>query len=660
MEDNQYQTDNPVRKKSKKSEQERSTKTASKQTSNQIEINPELKEVAGPTAVIAWGRMNPPTVGHEKLIKKVEAVARQMRGTPSVFLTHSHDKNKNPLSYGEKIKLAKQAFGSIIKTTNAKTLIELMKKLQNNYKNIVLVAGSDRVKEFSTLLNKYNKKEYNFDTIQVISAGDRDPDAEGVTGMSASKMREAAKNGDMKNFKTGLPDKIKAQARQIMDLLKAGMQVAEELQAEGLLEMHEGLTVGQRLKRKQIMRRYKARLGLAKKRAMKKRATVSVLRRRARKEAIKMVKKRLTGGRDIAHLSAGEKSRIEDLVKRKRKLVARLTTKMIKNARKRDAERRRTKTEQYTPQDSDIGSRKGTQPARYHAGLSKDTKIARDRQFKKQTKMADDDPKAYKPAPGDKTTETKPSKHTKTYKQMFGEEYGAGFEGTNKLAKKYKKDTPGQKNVDEAPIIPAIAHAARVAAPTITSIGHSLSKNPGGTPSTAAADAAYKRAKQVNAPYKSIGSNSAGYKSPLDKIKTGRVRNINLPINDSVQEQDSEARTKIRHKQEKHRLAKKHDVELDRARIQDVKYKNKFEEYSIDELIEYIDITMNEAAGLEKKSKDSGISVGTLKKVYNRGVAAWKTGHRPGTTPQQWGMARVNAFIVKKKRGNLNHDKDLA
>jgi hypothetical protein len=64
--------------------------------------------------------------------------------------------------------------------------------------------------------------------------------------------------------------------------------------------------------------------------------------------------------------------------------------------------------------------------------------------------------------------------------------------------------------------------------------------------------------------------------------------------------------------------------------------------------------------GLSAKSKKSGISVDTLKKVYDRGVAAWKTGHRPGTTPQQWGMARVNAFIVKKKKGNLNHDKDLA
>lgn len=63
---------------------------------------------------------------------------------------------------------------------------------------------------------------------------------------------------------------------------------------------------------------------------------------------------------------------------------------------------------------------------------------------------------------------------------------------------------------------------------------------------------------------------------------------------------------------------------------------------------------------LADKASKSGISVGTLRKVYNRGVAAWKTGHRPGTTPSQWGHARVNAFIVKKKKGGLNHDKDLA
>lgn len=73
----------------------------------------------------------------------------------------------------------------------------------------------------------------------------------------------------------------------------------------------------------------------------------------------------------------------------------------------------------------------------------------------------------------------------------------------------------------------------------------------------------------------------------------------------------------------------------------------------------YIELT-EKKSGLTAKAAKSGISVGTLQKVYNRGVAAWKSGHRPGTTPQQWGHARVNAFIVKKKKGGLNHDKDLA
>ena len=82
---------------------------------------------------------------------------------------------------------------------------------------------------------------------------------------------------------------------------------------------------------------------------------------------------------------------------------------------------------------------------------------------------------------------------------------------------------------------------------------------------------------------------------------------------------------------------------------------------SLKSFLKYEDIRENYLEeNLADKAKKSGISVATLKKVYNRGVAAWKTGHRPGTTPQQWGHARVNAFIVKKKRGGLNHDKDLA
>jgi hypothetical protein len=152
-------------------------------------------------------------------------------------------------------------------------------------------------------------------------------------------------------------------------------------------------------------------------------------------------------------------------------------------------------------EDPDIGDRKGSQPANYHKGLAKSTKTKRDAQFKKQAKMDDDDPKAYKPAPGDKNAETKPSKHTKKYDKMFGE------------------------NIQS------------------------------------------------------------------------------------------------------------------------------FSEYNLDE---------DATKGLKAKAEKSGMSLGILRQVYNRGVAAWKTGHRPGTTPQQWGFARVNSFVTKSSGTWGKADKDLA
>ena len=126
--------------------------------------------------------------------------------------------------------------------------------------------------------------------------------------------------------------------------------------------------------------------------------------------------------------------------------------------------------------------------------------------------------------------------------------------------------------------------------------------------------------------------------------------------------------TKKRVDHEKEMDKKKHDRMMDRARTRDVKKIN-MQEYGGPPISrkEYmkkknkgIGYSAVQEDSFADKSKASGISTGTLKKVYQRGVAAWKTGHRPGTTPTQWGHARVNAFIKKKKQGGLNHDKDLA
>ena len=156
--------------------------------------------------VFTFGRMNPITKGHQRLVRKVKDLAKKNRADAHVYLSHTQDSKKNPLSYKQKIGYAKSAFGSIVKQSNDKTVINILKSLQKNYSDVVMVVGSDRVNEFKKLLDKYNVKDYKFDTVDVVSSGNRDPDAVGVEGMSASKMRELAKQDNYVDFKMGLPN----------------------------------------------------------------------------------------------------------------------------------------------------------------------------------------------------------------------------------------------------------------------------------------------------------------------------------------------------------------------------------------------------------------------------------------------------------------------
>jgi nicotinic acid mononucleotide adenylyltransferase len=181
-------------------------------------------------AVFSFGRMNPPTVGHEKLVNKVRAVARAHKGDPLIYLSHTHKLPKDPLEYNDKIKLAKKAFGRIVKMSRANTIIKVLQELEKKYDEVVLVVGSDRVSDFRELVNKYNGKDYTFDTIDVVSAGERDPDADDVSGMSASKMRELATNEDLKEFKSGLPRNLQRDAENIMKMVRKGLNY-EQYQA---------------------------------------------------------------------------------------------------------------------------------------------------------------------------------------------------------------------------------------------------------------------------------------------------------------------------------------------------------------------------------------------------------------------------------------------
>jgi len=161
------------------------------------------------TVVFAFGRMNPPTTGHQKLVTGLVAQAKKAKATPRVYLSHSVGK-KDPLPYDKKIAFARKAFGAIVKKSPAKNIIQILKTLEDEgFKKVVLIAGSDRIPEFTKLLNAYNGKEYNFDEIEVISAGERDPDADDVSGMSASKLRALAKDEKAAEFMRGAPSTLK-------------------------------------------------------------------------------------------------------------------------------------------------------------------------------------------------------------------------------------------------------------------------------------------------------------------------------------------------------------------------------------------------------------------------------------------------------------------
>ena len=181
------------------------------------------------TLVFAFGRMNPPTNGHGKLITKVKRLAQQMRADHLIIASHSEDKVKNPLPVDKKVKHLKAMFPSTNITNSdrsAPNFIRQLASLTGKYDHVVMVAGSDRVPEFQRLLDTYNGRDFTFKSVKVVSAGERDPDAEGVTGISASKMRLYAKNNDFTNFKRGLPTGYRG-AKQLFNDVRKGMELKE-------------------------------------------------------------------------------------------------------------------------------------------------------------------------------------------------------------------------------------------------------------------------------------------------------------------------------------------------------------------------------------------------------------------------------------------------
>ena len=201
------------------------------QANEPVIMEPPAVEKTKGTLTVAFGRFNPPTTGHEKLLNTVASSSDD--GDYVIVPSRSQDKKKNPLDPDTKIGVMRQMFPDhsekIVNDPANKTIFDVLKKAHNDgYSNVRIIGGGDRVAEFEKLSGNYNGKLYQFDNIEVRSAGDRDPDSDDVTGMSASKQRKYAAQGDLDNFLKGVPSAMnKKAAKELYNNIRTGMNVKE-------------------------------------------------------------------------------------------------------------------------------------------------------------------------------------------------------------------------------------------------------------------------------------------------------------------------------------------------------------------------------------------------------------------------------------------------
>ena len=523
-----------------------------------VDTEPKINEAIIDKAVITFGRMNPPTVGHEKLVNKIIATAIAEKGTPYVFLSKTQDAKKNPLTYDQKITYAQALFGKrLVQKSQSRTIIEVAKELQRNFKDLVVVVGSDRVDEFDRLLQKYNGKDYTFNTIKVVSAGDRDPDDDGVSGMSASKMRDYAERNDYVAFKKGVPTRDERLKKALFMDVRKGLGISEELNYAVDLFLAERVKDGkvdplsamgkQKLTGAEVAQYYKNNP----------KAKAAANRDNKVKLAIELALD-LAGNMNYA---------IKEIDKLKRNLSKHPEVQKALRTANEDVNKdlyKAASIQERLQKEGDKESKQQKQQPGYYKGLGGSTKDKRQAHFNKKTKMDDDNPKAYEPAPGDAQAKTKPSKHSNKFKKMFGEAVQGNLE-------------------------------------------------------------------------------RAGLKRPHQLLRQDNTVNFDYRFKMYSKAREFEAKEK------------------QRAEVQAEMVNQQIEELeNLIEQVEFVNEKSNPEKSLRDKAEKSGMPYAILKKVFDRGVAAWRTGHRPGTTPVQWGLARVNSFATKSPGTWGKADKDLA
>jgi hypothetical protein len=643
--------------------------------------------------VITFGRMNPPTVGHQKV---VEAEAKKQGAMPHVYLSHSQDKKKNPLDYNTKIRIARKAFGPSVTKSRARTVIEVMQELEKmGHTEVTLIAGSDRVAEFKKLLNRYNGKDFTFDKITVKSAGERDPDAEGAEGMSATKMRAAAQSGDYNSFKKGTPKMSEKEKKDLYNKVRSSMEsvqveaveyddgdfeftdeeldifidaidldsldeeIAQDLEEEYQeLSERKPLTVAQRIAIGRRMKRLAPRIKMARKRLAKRMADSNRLMRRSRKAALKIIRKRFAGkqGQNYANLSPSAKMGVDRIIQKKLPLIGKLAKRLMPRVRKAEIERLKRARMGPTPKKTarppikrvakELGHTQNESFNESFENYLDIDVILEDEDNETNLKLMSMIRQAFRNPQerllvvralqgGEKSL--KNPKLRPFILKLLNRLLDATQDDPSMFAKMRDKlrrmgqDDEKQVNEREDP-----------------DIGHRKGSQPAKYHSGLSKSTKQKRDAHFKKYADKDDDVDSNYKpAPGDKKAKTKPSVHTKKYKAMFGEDDPcwDSHKQVGMKKKGNRMVPNCVPKED----MDAAFANFIaEEYLEEKALE----------GLKKKSEKSGIPYGILKQVYNRGMAAWKTGHRPGTTPQQWAYARVNSFITGGKT-RTTADKDL-
>ena len=617
----------------------------------------ELTE-AKDTIVFGFGRFNPPTTGHEKVIKKIASVAGS--NPWQVFPSHTQNPKKDPLPQALKTaymrKMFKRYARNIVVST-ARNAIEIAVELYDQgYKNLIMVAGSDRVKAFDTMLKNYNGVEgkahgyYKFDSIKIVSAGERDPDAEGVEGMSASKMRKAATDGDYDSFSMGVPTTLSdADKKKLYRDVRKYMGIREERDMGDMSDFEAvrdayltgkiwnvGSIVETEHGDGEIVRKGTNYLSyVAESGKVHKAWLHDIAERNYAKEyqnyhsRPEQIARR--SSRNKARRVMGDKTKIGMDVGHKDNNPLNNDPKNLRNENpsknRREPRLRNKELDEFSSQvpwiDRAIATAaRITHPRGWNKVVAAYVDGMKDKENQKHpSSWAADVSQRYRVAG---LTPRSLIKYINTLvaKGQLPKELKAAYVSEQMSFSDFVTEIQQDSDIkDKEGTQPAKYHKG-------------LSKS-----TKQKRDAHFKKKKSGPAP----GDADAETKPSVHTKKYKQMFGEKLPADadqgdyiDDFQKSDApQFKGKSKEKRKDMAIAA---------------YLSRNEEVVLNEKIE----------GLVNKSEKSGISYSILKKVYDRGLAAYKTGHRPGTTAPQWAMARVNSFITKGKGTWGKADADLA